>query len=435
MQHTTPRTEGLCQHCRYKMQYRLAIILASMLTAPGYATTHQAGFATLDITPSQKLIDTGEVFMGGYGFWKTRGAAESIHDPLKASAICISDSSNELCIVVLDNLGVTSTIGNKIKKKITAITGIPSSNLFVAATHTHAAPDLLGLWGGSPDAYIEQLIKQASRAVAEAHLGRQAANLFYSTAHGTAYNRRGWNTTDTSITVIEALAEDGTRLGSLVNFAAHPVISTDINLSISSDYVHYLRTYLAQLSEAPVVFINGAIGDVNPFKKRAANEWESAKRYGENIATKAFAAMLDPHAISPGIRIKRLEFTTKVDNTILALAQFFGILDNESSGPPWRIIIKSSVGRFFLGTEVDAVTVPGEAVTRLGQEIKSGMPAPAKLFLGLTDGSLGYMIPPDEWQTGHNENYEESVSLGKHIGYQIRDLLISLRFDSDITVE
>jgi len=433
MQHIIPHTGELYRRRLYNMRNCLANIFAGLIlsvcSGNYFASTHEVGFASLDITPGQKMIDTGEVFMGGYGFWKNRGAAENIHDPLKASAICISDPSNELCVVVLDNLGLSGPICNKIRTKIHEITGIPISKLFVAATHTHAAPDLLGLWGGSPDTYLDHLINQASRAVAEAYLDRQPANLFYSTTQGNAYNRRGWNTTDTSITIIEALAEDGTRLGSLVNFAAHPVVSRAENRGISSDYVHYLRAHLEQLSGAPVVYVNGAIGDVNPLEKRVINEWKVAETYGEAIASKAFNAMLNPHAISPGIEILTADFTTNVDNTVLALAQFFGVLDNESSGPPWNIALNSRVGKFRLGNEVEAVIVPGEALTRLGKEIKAEMTTPVKLFFGLTGGSLGYLIPPDEWETGRNNNYEESVSLGKHIGYQIRDLLTSLRFE------
>ncbi len=403
----------------------LLLISAGKATAAG---SYQAGFATLDITPSQALIDTGHVYMGGYGFWKDRGAAMSIHDPLKASAMCISDTGDEFCLVVLDSLGLTGLVNQKIKAKILEITGIPANRLFVSATHTHAAPDVLGLWGGSPEAYLDHLIIQTSRAVAEAWLARQPASLFYSTGEGSAYNRRGWGKTDTSITVIQALADDGTRLGSLVNFAAHPVVSRAGNLGISSDYVHYLRSHLATLGKAPVVYVNGAIGDVNPFEKLAVNEWNSAKSYGESIANAAFTAMQTPHAVGPGIQIDNQAFTTKVDNTVLALGQFFGVLQDESSGPPWNLTLNSNVAKFRLGNEVEAVAVPGEAVSRLGAEIKATMPTPAKLFLGLTGGSLGYLIPPDEWEKGHNDNYEESVSLGKHIGYQIRDMLASIRF-------
>jgi hypothetical protein len=59
------------------------------------------------------------------------------------------------------------------------------------------------------------------------------------------------------------------------------------------------------------------------------------------------------------------------------------------------------------------MTVPGEATTRLGLELKQMLPGDYAVIIGQTDDSLGYMIPQDEWQTNRNGNYEESVSLGK----------------------
>lgn len=44
------------------------------------------------------------------------------------------------------------------------------------------------------------------------------------------------------------------------------------------------------------------------------------------------------------------------------------------------------------------------------------MTSPYRLFLGLTTDTLGYFVKSDEWMMGHNDNYEESVSLGETAG-------------------
>ena len=387
------------------------------------AATHQVGFASLDITPSKAFIAEGKTFMGGYGVWTARGPAKSVHDPLGASAICLSDTQENLCIVMLDSLGLPAHITQRIAEKISQITALSADSIFIGASHTHAAPDLIGLWGGVPDSYTDYLVNQASRAVAEAYLNREPANLFYSLAQGQAYNRRGWGFTDDTITVIEALAENGTQLGTVINFAAHPVVSRETNLGISSDYVHYLRLKMQNLTDAPTIFINGAIGDVVPMQHRPLNEWRAAQEYGETIANAAFNALIGRKQIMPGISIAHATFRTEVDNTVLALAHSLGIISAKSEGPPWSMTVESRVGVFSLGQQVQAVAVPGEAMTRLGRTIKLDMQAPAKLFLGLTGGSLGYFIPADEWQSDRNDNYEESVSMGKHIAAQIHTQL------------
>src|SRR3989304_5969799 len=39
-------------------------------------------------------------------------------------------------------------------------------------------------------------------------------------------------------------------------------------------------------------------------------------------------------------------------------------------------------------------------------------PPPATMFFGLTNDTLGYFTPEDEWMSGRNNGYEETVSLG-----------------------
>jgi hypothetical protein len=74
--------------------------------------------------------------------------------------------------------------------------------------------------------------------------------------------------------------------------------------------------------------------------------------------------------------------------------------------------LRTRVSRLRIGRGLDALTAPGEVLTRLGQPLRERLTAPATMFLGLTNDSLGYFVPEDEWMTGRNEGYEETVSLG-----------------------
>ena len=69
---------------------------------------------------------------------------------------------------------------------------------------------------------------------------------------------------------------------------------------------------------------------------------------------------------------------------------------------------------------------PGESLTRNGLPVKDAMDTPFKLWLGLTTDSLGYFVPSEEWKTGRNGDYEESVSMGKDVGDTARDMAIGL---------
>jgi hypothetical protein len=54
------------------------------------------------------------------------------------------------------------------------------------------------------------------------------------------------------------------------------------------------------------------------------------------------------------------------------------------------------------------------------------MAAPYKAVLGNAGDALGYFVPSDEWMTGLNDDYEESVSLGMSVGDTSRDKAIEL---------
>ena len=59
--------------------------------------------------------------------------------------------------------------------------------------------------------------------------------------------------------------------------------------------------------------------------------------------------------------------------------------------------------------------------------LRASLGARHRLFLGLTHDTLGYFLPEDEWMApGRNNNYEESVSMGKHGGAVLADKLLSL---------
>ena len=69
---------------------------------------------------------------------------------------------------------------------------------------------------------------------------------------------------------------------------------------------------------------------------------------------------------------------------------------------------------------------PGESLTRNGLEVKQAMTAPHRMVLGLTGDALGYFIPSDEWMTGKNDDYEESISLGMTVGDTSRDAMAAM---------
>jgi hypothetical protein len=91
-----------------------------------------------------------------------------------------------------------------------------------------------------------------------------------------------------------------------------------------------------------------------------------------------------------------------------------------------RTYVATHCGHVSVGHHLEAIVAPGEVLTRLALPLRGAMGSRHRMFFGLTHDTLGYFIPEDEWRTGRNGNYEESVSLGHHAGSVLADVLLSL---------
>jgi hypothetical protein len=107
---------------------------------------------------------------------------------------------------------------------------------------------------------------------------------------------------------------------------------------------------------------------------------------------------------------------------VVALA---GISEREIVRRDGRSFVRSAGGYVRLG-DVEVFTAPGEVLTRLALPLRASLGARHRMFWGLTHDTLGYFVPEDEWRTGRNDNYEESVSLGKRAGPALADALLAL---------
>ena len=114
-----------------------------------------------------------------------------------------------------------SFASQEIRTGVNLATGIPEGNVLMGASHTHAGPDLQGLWGFVSDAYRTQVINAAVDAISEAFFRRESSRLLLSKGTGFANNRRGWGYTDDELTVLDVQSlASGRRTGTIIQFAA-----------------------------------------------------------------------------------------------------------------------------------------------------------------------------------------------------------------------
>lgn len=408
----------------------LGVVLGAAAGVP--AQEWRAGAAAVNLSPRPEDLQ-GELYLGGYGGYRERGAALGIHQPVYARALALTDGRERLLLLTLDAVGLDNRLLGRIREGASSATGWPEDRIWVAATHTHSAPDLQGLWGGTPDAYRAYVVVRATQAARDAAGRLEPVELAAVTvrAPGFGLNRRGWAFTDESLSLLVARRRQGDLVGLLVNVGIHPTVLGPENRLISPDWVGPMIAALEEWYGGTVLFINGVQGDVEP--AATSPGFAGASEFGLRVALHADRALRqlplpggqsrstgpEPEApwtlLEPELRVSVGKVTLPVQNEAFIQAVQAGIAqyDVETSGSEWSVTTR--VGHAVLGRaprQAEMLTVPGEAVTRFGIQLRGLMPSPHGFVLGLTQDSLGYFIPWDEWRTGRNDGYEESVSLG-----------------------
>ncbi len=392
-----------------------------------------AGFDVTDISPNAGHLALN-VYMGAYGPPFVRGAAESVHDSVYIRSFAISFGDVGFVAAVADLPGFGNDFTADIVARVAENTGLPPEHIMVGATHTHSAPDFMGLWGGGPSQYRNPAIDEVVGSMSRAYLLRAPATLEVASTTAPNNNRRGWEFTDDSLTLLMARDEGGELMGSVAVFAAHPTVLGQSNRAITRDWcAGYIDTMEAH-SGAPAVLFNGILGDASEASPPGeyADDFERAFVYGAIIADLAHEASGAADPISDGIVVDHTAWTMPVENVLFQLAAAIDLLDYSFSNAGGDLSVMASSTYVRLGEELQFVSFPGEPVTRTGLEIKSTMTTPHQAVLGNTGPAYGYFILGDEWMTGRNDDYEESISLHETAGdlavEALMDLVESDRF-------
>lgn len=392
----------------------IVVILTAALATVGCSAEEPApplaaGFAVQSIAADATQLASKKVYMGAYGLPFVRHAT-GVHDVPYARAVALQSHHEALVMIVLDAPVLSEFFIRDVSKGVAERAGLTPDRVLVGATHSHSAPDLMGLWGGVPADYRQDVVESAIKAGVDAWQARKPALLEVGTGKAKNRNRRGWGFTDDALVVLRAKDLDGAPLGALVNFAAHPIFLDVDNLEMSRDFCGYLVDAMEKELKVPVLYFNGAQGDVSPDYDGEGKDFVAAQGYGEQMAQLALAVPMTAQ-VHEGLVVTEVSWEQSMENAFFQLAEKAGLL-KEFDLIKDGFFMKGQINAtyFRLGTALQGVSFPGEATTRVGLAIKEKMQAGQKLFLGLTRATLGYFVRADEWKTDRNGNYEESIS-------------------------
>lgn len=220
--------------------------------------------------------------------------AESVRDPLHATALVLEQGSQQAAIISLDVTVIEDEHVARIREQVQAKTGIAGEHVLVCAIQTHSAPCTQRVWGWCDvdEAYVsEHMVPGAVGAAEEAMAARVPARLGIGTCQSdVAVNRRPLNerhqavlgqwasgAVDPEMTVLRFEGAEGT-IANLVHYGAHPTVFGRENRAVSRDWPGIMIDRMEELTGATTLYINGAVGDVAPRtgSGRATGDGEAA---------------------------------------------------------------------------------------------------------------------------------------------------------------
>jgi len=369
-----------------------------------------AGAAKRDVTP-----EVG-VQLGGY-FNRTLPSI-GVHDKLFSRAVYLSDDEEQIMIIGNDQLCLSNVVTegylDEIRRNIEAKTRIKQDNIIIFSTHTHGAPDSLGIFGYSEKnkKYFQRLQSEIVEVAIEAYLKRKEAKIFWAKGSSKiGINRRNpiSGPTDEELVTIKISSIYNNTVALLINYACHGVVLGPDNLLITADWIGYLENNLEKKYETTTMFLPGASGNINPRTNdtlekirngkdvydRTGGTFEEMERFG-TIAVEDVQKIL-----SKATQIQEPKIENKVERVKVKI-------ENKT--------ISNMIGKNEVITRVSATRVgnivivglPGEAFVEYGLKLKS-FTRYVVVPLTLANDYIGYLPTEEAFREG---GYEPSVSVG-----------------------
>lgn len=342
--------------------------------------------------------------------------SEGVADPVRVKSVVIEIAGQRMAFVSLDAVGAPINLIDAVVAELGG-TGLDRDNLVFAGTHTHSGPGALSdrvFWQIvavdilDPQVFDHvkgNVVASIQAAVADlqpARLGTGVADV-----PGISANRRHEGApVNTELGVIKIENPEGEPLAAIFNFAVHGTCLGASNLLLSADNMGYAERYLeTMLPDAVALFVNGAEADVKPI----ANGFDGAQAVGEALGAAvesvwqttetAGSTTLEIQSAVTSLPELQVNATT-CDDTVDALldAWLVGLPGDTAETEEQFMAIR-------LG-ESAWITVPGEPLTEIGAQIAAPVRAMGfehAFILGLTNGYMGYVVTPEEYDLGGYE--------------------------------
>ncbi len=419
-----------------------------------------AGVAVTNITPP-----TGYRMSGYFNERLSTGTS----NPLHAKAIVLRQGEESAALVFCDIIGLSLDVTSRARERAAAKTGIPASNILIAATHSHTGPLYFGALrkhfhdmaiaqhGNDPcekEDYPAKLVTKIVKAIRKADAKSTSVRLEAGSAEqqGLSFNRRfhmkdgtvRFNPGVLNPDIVRVAGPIDPEVGivffreakgpavrtAIVNFALH--LDTVGGTMYAADYPYYLEQSIREKfgNKLVLLFGNGTCGDINHFdvtKKDRLKTDYIGKTLAETVCAKAGSLQALP---APALAVRRevtevplqqygpekvawaRENIKKVGTgelSFLEQVEAYKILALEMR-PNRTIPLEVQV--FRLSPDVAIVGLPGEVFVDLGLAIKRASPFGTTLIIELCQDAPGYIPTKKAFVEGSYETVNSRIAPG-----------------------
>jgi neutral ceramidase len=395
----------------------LAVFLSVNVQAQQPSSAFRASVVKINITPDipQNLV--------GYGPRNSTGTL----DPIFHKIVALDDGTIQFFIISTDICLVSPAEYDKVTAKIKKLYGIDPINVWWTVTHTHSAPEVgpPGMYAAYMServvevdpAYTEKMEQQLIDGIKEAREKLAPAKMGVGWGFSQAnINRRaidvdgkaslGLNPdgpVDRRIGLIRIDNADGSPLALIANYAIHGTVLGPQNTLISGDAPGVVAEYVEEKVGAPVLFINGAAGNLAPIysvypSARAGHLGQFRVLLGDRIveANQKITSTTDEIRLASGAQI--LETPRKPE------LQWPSDLKQYSRTTKDGVNLVRMPVRFLkINNDIAIWSAPIELFCEVSNEVRDRSPFQYTFYYGYTNGWFGYMPTAEEWPFGGYE--------------------------------
>ncbi len=457
-----------------------------------------AGLETLTHVPDFEQSRWPEtrncIYVGGYGI----GPMNAVHEfdqehGLHVRSVALGDGTDTVVLTLIDAVYYMGRYADMcdgcgaltIAERLGPELGIDPAGVFIAATHSHTAPDLIGGWGGVPPWYMDQVTDAIETTIREAVTGMRPAVLEVGETLAREFNAERRDTyrsaEEPAMSWFRAIAvdddstddggeeeathpgdgsrsprapeRDGTDDGSdeepeviaLVGaYAAHPV-TRDTDGVAHGDWPAVFAQHLETEEGVGVAMaLATGLGNISP--RHLGDEG------GDHLAEKVPSLGAGTVVTEPDVRVAATRWTHPVTNSVLTALAAPGFFDRPfevlpepavvGTDPARQCVSSSAVG---VTTQVSAARVgpllitgaPGETFSNLSNTIKESNPFGITMPLGMTNDGLGYIIQSFETDDAARQGagfvggpagfeYEDAYSIDRCFGDAVLENTLGL---------